>query len=127
MFRANAADFEGTNRLVLFDVPQQKRPIGHVPTEHGPFAVRQKLQRPDVAQNVGQLFDFATGWGFIKADGAINEVLAQLPLKTINSNPASGASEIPIDTNLSWEDGGGAVSYDVYFGIDPTPDELECP
>jgi hypothetical protein len=70
-------------------------------------------------------FDFATGWGLIQADRALNEVFAQPPAKPVNSNPASGASAIPIDVALSWADGGGADSYDVYFGTNPMPGSSE--
>jgi hypothetical protein len=70
-------------------------------------------------------FDFATGWGLIQAERAINEVLVQLPFKPVTSIPASGSSNIPIDVSLGWIDGGGAIIFDVYFGTDPTPDGSE--
>ena len=66
-------------------------------------------------------FDFATGWGLIQADKAVDEALSQPPAKPGNSNPANGATEVPIEATLSWSDGGGSDSYDVYFGTDPTP------
>jgi len=39
--------------------------------------------------------------------------------------PANGATNVEIDPILNWVDGGGATSFDVYFGIDPTPDAGE--
>jgi hypothetical protein len=47
------------------------------------------------------------------------------PSKATNPNPANGATTQSITTDLGWSNGGGATSYDVYFGTDPTPDETE--
>jgi subtilisin len=47
------------------------------------------------------------------------------PSKPINPSPSNGASGQSIDVDISWSDGGGATSYDVYFGTDPTPDSVE--
>ncbi len=44
------------------------------------------------------------------------------PSKPINPSPSNGA---PINTNVSWSNGGGATSYLVYFGTDSTPDSGE--
>jgi len=41
-----------------------------------------------------------------------------LPSKPINPSPSAGASNQPIDVILSWENGGGATSYEIYFGTD---------
>ena len=48
-----------------------------------------------------------------------------LPSKAINPNPSNGSTDISTNTDLSWSDGGGATSYDVYFGTDPTPESDE--
>ncbi len=50
---------------------------------------------------------------------------SSLPSKPINPNPSNGESNVSINTNLSWENGGGATSYKIYFGTDPTPDNSE--
>jgi subtilisin family serine protease len=47
------------------------------------------------------------------------------PSKPINPSPSNGAGGQSIDVDISWSDGGGAASYDVYFGTDPTPDSGE--
>ena len=49
----------------------------------------------------------------------------QLPNKVTGPNPSNGATNQSISTIISWSDGGGATSYDVYFGTDPTPDSGE--
>jgi hypothetical protein len=41
--------------------------------------------------------------------------------KAINPTPANGATNQVISTTTSWENGGGATSYDVYFGTNPIP------
>jgi len=46
-------------------------------------------------------------------------VIATLP------SPANGATNVPVDANLSWTAGVTASSHDVYFGTDPTPDATE--
>ena len=48
-----------------------------------------------------------------------------LPSKTINPNPADGATDQPATVTVSWSNGGGASSYNVYFGTDSTPDAGE--
>jgi len=48
-----------------------------------------------------------------------------LPSKAINPNPSNGSTDIFISTDVSWANGGGATSYDVYFGTDPAPDSGE--
>jgi hypothetical protein len=47
------------------------------------------------------------------------------PLKASDPDPADGAPDMPLNTTLSWTAGVGAVSHDVYFGTDPTPDATE--
>lgn len=44
------------------------------------------------------------------------------PSKATNPSPNNGAIDQPLNLVLSWSDGGGATSYDVYFGTDSTPD-----
>ena len=47
------------------------------------------------------------------------------PFKAHNPTPSNGATGVSINQQLSWKDGGGATSYDVYLGTDPTPDSGE--
>ena len=47
------------------------------------------------------------------------------PSAPISPTPADGAPRRSIATNLSWQNGGGATSYAVYFGADATPDSGE--
>jgi len=47
------------------------------------------------------------------------------PYKATNPSPSNGATNQSINTDVSWSNGGGATSYDVYFGTDPTPDSGE--
>jgi len=44
-------------------------------------------------------------------------------LKASDPSPADGATDMPLNTTLSWTAGAGAASHDVYFGTDPTPDD----
>ncbi len=48
-----------------------------------------------------------------------------LPNAATNPNPSNGATNQSITVDPSWSNGGGATSYDVYFGTDPTPDSGE--
>lgn len=41
--------------------------------------------------------------------------------KAINPTPANGATNQLITVSTSWQNGGGATSYDVYFGTNATP------
>lgn len=50
---------------------------------------------------------------------------AQLPSSAINPNPENSATNQSINTVISWSNGGGATSYDVYFGTDSSPDSGE--
>lgn len=47
------------------------------------------------------------------------------PTKSTIGLPANAATAQLITVDVSWTDGGGATSYDVYFGTDATPDETE--
>jgi hypothetical protein len=49
----------------------------------------------------------------------------QPPDQAINPIPNNGASNQSIYVNPGWSDGGGATSFDVYFGTDSSPDESE--
>ena len=40
------------------------------------------------------------------------------PLAATNPSPTDGATNVPATTSLSWRNGGGATSFDVYLGID---------
>jgi len=48
-----------------------------------------------------------------------------LPQPATNPSPTNGAIGQSINTDISWSNGGGATSYDVYFGTDSTPDSGE--
>jgi hypothetical protein len=45
--------------------------------------------------------------------------------KAKNPAPVNNAVDVALDANLGWTAGSGAVSHDVYFGTDSTPDETE--
>ena len=47
------------------------------------------------------------------------------PLPPTSPDPADGQVDVIVTGFLTWADGGGATSYDVYFGDDPTPDSGE--
>lgn len=42
--------------------------------------------------------------------------IGNAPSKATTPDPADDATDVEVDKTLSWADGGGAVSYDVYFG-----------
>lgn len=46
------------------------------------------------------------------------------PNKTTNPIPQTGDTRQPIDVVLKWSDGGGAISYEVYFGTDNPPSNI---
>lgn len=50
-------------------------------------------------------------------------LLSKLPFKTVNPAPADEAVDQSINTTISWENGGLAASYDVYFGTNPAPSD----
>ena len=52
-------------------------------------------------------------WTFTTA-GMLEE-----PGKAVNPSPADGATRVAQNTELSWDSGGRATSYDVYLGTDP--------
>ncbi len=66
------------------------------------------------------------GSGRIDALASINAVSAPNtpPNAAINPNPADNAEYISINTNLSWMNGGGATTYEVYFGTDNPPTNI---
>ena len=43
------------------------------------------------------------------------------PGKAGNPDPANGAADVDVDSDLSWTAGSGADSHDVYFGTNPSP------
>lgn len=47
-----------------------------------------------------------------------DKVVPVAPQKVQNPQPAHGAVDVPVTTDLSWDAAGGATSYDVYFGTD---------
>jgi hypothetical protein len=52
-------------------------------------------------------------WRFTTSDGS--------PLAPVNPSPAHGSVDQSVESDLAWADGGGAASFDVYFGTDPVP------
>ncbi|MCP3980722.1 MAG: hypothetical protein GY716_15580 [bacterium] len=76
---------------------------------------------PTVAAHLGVAVDPAWGWveGPFGLDGCISNELASDPL------PANGATSESVLTALSWQAGSTALSHDVYFGSDATPDATE--
>lgn len=42
------------------------------------------------------------------------------PSKPINPSPSNGASSQSINVDINWSNGGGATSYDIYFGTNQT-------
>ncbi len=49
------------------------------------------------------------------------------PFEPSNPSPADNANDVTIDTDLSWTGGdpdNDTVSYDLYFGIDPSPQKI---
>jgi V8-like Glu-specific endopeptidase len=44
-----------------------------------------------------------------------------LPGAFSNISPSDGATGVPVDANIDWDDSVGATSYDVYFGTTPIP------
>lgn len=72
-----------------------------------------------VAATDGQSVTYGPVWTF-KTQKKIT-----LPLKPINPLPVNDSLNAPLNVALSWENGGGATSYKVYFGTDSTPDESE--
>jgi hypothetical protein len=47
------------------------------------------------------------------------------PSKATTPGPATGAKDVAADQTLSWVDGGGADSYEVYFGTNPSPSDFK--
>jgi len=58
-------------------------------------------------------------WHFTTSDAP------QPPSQATNPSPSNGATNQSISVNLSWLDGGGATSFDVYLGTDSSPDAGE--
>jgi hypothetical protein len=52
-------------------------------------------------------------------------VTASTGEKASYPSPANGATGVSINADLSWTAGSGAISHDVYFGTDSTPDSGE--
>ena len=66
------------------------------------------------------------GSGRIDALAAVNAIVTpnEPPNQVINPNPADNAGSIPVNTNLNWMNGGGAASYEVFFGTDLPPTNI---
>ena len=63
------------------------------------------------------------GSGRIDALASINAIpiLNTPPNAAINPNPYDDAENVALNTNISWMNGGGAASYEVFFGTDSPP------
>jgi len=66
------------------------------------------------------------GSGRIDALASINAIptLNLPPNAAINPNPYDAAENIAFDTNINWMNGGGAASYEVFFGTDYPPTNI---
>ena len=66
------------------------------------------------------------GSGRVDALASINAIPTQNtpPNAAINPNPYDNAENITVNTNLSWMNGGGAASYEVFFGTDTPPTNI---
>ncbi|MHC4799312.1 MAG: DUF6298 domain-containing protein, partial [Planctomycetota bacterium] len=53
------------------------------------------------------------------------EELTNPPGQASDPSPANSATDVSINSDLSWTAGSGATSHDVYFGTDSTPDSSE--
>lgn len=66
--------------------------------------------------------DTGTTTGDVWSFTTVSEVTL---LATVIGAPANAATGQSATVSLSWTNGGGATSYDVYFGTDSTPDDNE--
>ena len=66
------------------------------------------------------------GSGRIDALASINAVPTPNtpPNPAVNPNPSDNAESVAVNTNLSWMNGGGAASYEVFFGTDNPPTNI---
>jgi len=66
------------------------------------------------------------GSGRIDALASVNAVPTPNtpPNPAVNPNPADTAESVAVNTNLSWMNGGGAASYEVFFGTDNPPTNI---
>jgi len=68
--------------------------------------------------------DDGEGAGYQLVDEKYFDIVGP-PEKATKPQPSDGSLGQTIDINLSWSAGGGATSYDVYFGTDASPDSDE--
>ena len=72
------------------------------------------------ADGVGQKYTALNGWEALDTPGDFFFIVTAdpaAPEKPINPTPANEASDVTLDgTGVTWEDGGGATSYNVYHG-----------
>ena len=62
----------------------------------------------DIGTTTGDIWQFTTG------------SVSSLPSKPVNPSPVNGVQSVVTNPTLSWSNGGGATSYDIYFGTDPS-------
>jgi hypothetical protein len=68
--------------------------------------------------DVTHLYNSGEGTELLSNSGSV-------PSQATTPSPSNAATGVSLTAELSWADGGGAESYDVYFGIDATPDASE--
>ncbi|MRR32457.1 hypothetical protein EG834_19505, partial [bacterium] len=68
--------------------------------------------------------DKLENYRIVAVDAAATSPTVELPLKATNPNPPDGATGQPTNPVLSWSNGGGATSYDIYFGRTNAPNIL---
>jgi len=98
----------------------------------------EELDDPDNPQYIinglsnGETYSFALTTineygesGYSEAVSATIPTENSPPSNPTNSSPSDGAGGRSIDTVLGWTNGGGATSYDIYFGTDSSPDSSE--
>ncbi|MDA3813722.1 MAG: S8 family serine peptidase, partial [Candidatus Cloacimonetes bacterium] len=66
------------------------------------------------------------GSGRIDALASVNAIPTPNtpPNPAVNPNPSDIAESVAVNTNLSWMNGGGAASYEVFFGTDTPPTNI---
>ncbi len=60
-----------------------------------------------------------SGWGMLGQYGLSEVQFTYIPAQAREPQPANGATDVAVDSALSWRAGREAVSHEVYFGTDP--------
>jgi hypothetical protein len=80
---------------------------------------------PGISEDEISFINWTSGIGDDTRSVILNINSIPLPQLPWGPSPTDGAAGYSIYSILSWYNGGGATSYDVYFGTDPTPDSSE--